>query len=91
MDHSRSPQSGDPMAESAEGWTEYRKLILAELGRMNLAIHSLDAKMDIFRQEDITKMKVDIAMLKTKAGMFGAAAGAIGGAVVGTIVSRFIR
>jgi hypothetical protein len=58
-------------------WQEYSKLILAELERMSMEIARLNAKLDAFRSDDIANVKVELAMLKVKAGMWGAVAGAI--------------
>jgi hypothetical protein len=63
------------MNESLEGWTEYRKLILAELERLSASIHDTNRKIDEFRSDDIAQIKVEIAMLKVKAGAWGALAG----------------
>lgn len=63
--------------EGMEGWGEYRKLILAELERLNRVISALDSKLEAFRNDDISSLKVEVAMLKVKAGLWGALAGLV--------------
>ncbi len=77
--------------DQLDGWAEYRKLILSELERLNNTIDRLDEKIDQLRQFDIADMKMEIAMLKTKAGLLGAIGGSIGGSIVGVIVSKFLH
>ena len=43
------------------------------------------------RREDLESMKMDIVMLKVKAGMWGALAGLIGGAVISALVAKLIH
>ena len=59
----------DNLTISKEGWREYGVHVLAELKRLNSCYGSLLDEMIIVKQE--------IAMLKIKAGLWGAAAGAI--------------
>lgn len=56
-------------------WSEYRRLILAELERISHDIKSLNDKVERFRQEDVSQMKTDIALLKFQAALWGATAG----------------
>jgi hypothetical protein len=64
-----------------EGWGEYKRLILQELERLAKRIEDLDSKIDRFRGDDIASLKVEVAMLKVKAGMWGALAGAVPAAI----------
>jgi hypothetical protein len=64
-------------------WREHRLLILAELKRISDSILSLEARLDDFRSEEIQKIKVDIAMLQVKSGIWaGIVSGIISLAVV---------
>lgn len=67
------------MASLSEGdeksWFEYRQLILSELRRINQSLGELDAKIDRLRTDEISKLKVDVAMLQVKSGMWGALGG----------------
>lgn len=56
-------------------WGEYRRLILAELERINNAVRDLSERVERFRQEDVGQMKTDIAILKFQAALWGAIAG----------------
>ena len=58
-----------------EGWGEYRKLILSELERISGDLKDLNTRLDLFRQDEISKIKIDIAMLKVKAGAWGVLGG----------------
>lgn len=73
-----------------DNFGEYRRLILGELERLSDAMHACNAKIDALRADDISSMKVEIAMLKVKAGMVGALAGSLGGAVIAAIVGKLM-
>jgi len=81
-----SPPSEDSglgvTSASGEGWTEYRRLVLGELVRIEKDISSLHDKFDDLKTNDIGAMRVEIAMLKLKAGMFGAMTGTLTGLAV---------
>ena len=62
---------------NADDWVAYRKHVMAELSRLNVSMQLLNTKLDTFRQEDITDMRVQIAMLQVKAGVWGLVAGLI--------------
>jgi len=56
------------------GWEEWRKYVLNELKRMSACYETLNEKM--------TKVMVDVGMLKVKAGVWGGLAGLISALVV---------
>ena len=58
-----------PPKNSGNNWSEYQKLVLAELERHGSLISEVDQK--------ITDLRVEIAMLKGKSGVWGAAAGLV--------------
>ena len=58
-----------PPKNSGNNWSEYQKLVLAELERHGSLISEVDQK--------ITDLRVEIAMLKVKSGGWGAAAGLV--------------
>lgn len=58
-----------------ENWGEYRRLILSELERISKDLEVLSDKLDLFRRDEISKIQIDVAMLKVKAGVWGAAGG----------------
>ncbi len=55
-----------------EGWTEYRRLVLGQLEKLEGSISRLDGKLESFRNSEIAELKVEVAMLKVKAGLWGA-------------------
>jgi hypothetical protein len=61
--------------DEGNGWKEYRRLVVAELERLSKLITTVDDKISKLRGEDIADIKVDIAMLQVKAGIWGAVAG----------------
>jgi len=66
------------MAPESEGdWGEYRRLILAELTRLNDGISEVKAQIAVLRSDDISEMKAEIAVLKFKAGVWGLLGGLI--------------
>lgn len=72
------------------GWGEYRRHILFELERIGGDIRTINEKIERFRQEDLSQIKTDIALLKFQAAMYGAvAATIISGAV--TLLFKFVK
>lgn len=69
----------------AESWVEYRRLILQALERMDSEIGKVNGKIDQFRAEDIASLKVEVAMLKVRAGMWGAVSGLITGVLAALV------
>lgn len=59
------------------GWNGYQKLVLNKLDDHSSALNDLKEEVSELRTKDITDLKIDIAMLKIKAGVWGAAAGMI--------------
>lgn len=64
-----------------DGWSEYRRLILAELERLSGLIGGLNTRIDSLRADEIsglrdrcTRLEVE---LRLKAGVWGAICGAI--------------
>jgi hypothetical protein len=61
------------------GWDSYQKLVLGKLSDHSAVLESLDNKIQSIRTEDIPSLQIEIAMLKIKAGVWGAVAGVIPG------------
>lgn len=61
------------MDEKNNGWNEYEKLVLAELKRLGGNQNRMNCKLDGF----MSQVQTELAVLKLKAGVWGAAAGAI--------------
>lgn len=79
------------MADPKTSWEEYRLLIVSELERLNAGIAALNQKMDLLRNEDINKMKMDISNLKLKLTMLAIAAGGTGAGAVEMIKAFMVR
>ena len=56
------------MTNPSNGWNEWSKHVLAELRRLNTCMEKIETEM--------SNLRSDIAVLKVKAGLWGAAAGA---------------
>jgi hypothetical protein len=78
-------------------WVEYRRLILSELQRLNDSFGEFDKKLNLFkdsitvridvlRSDDIAKLRVEVAMLQVKAGVWGLVAGLIPGLITAMYV-----
>ena len=50
--------------QKTNGWSQYEKLVMAELKRLNEAVECVTT--------EVVSIRVEIAMLKVKAGMWGA-------------------
>ena len=63
------------------GWNSYQKLVMDKLEEHTDALKDLGVEVTSIRVVDIPALQVEIAMLKIKAGLWGATAGAIPGAL----------
>lgn len=72
-------------SSSAPGWNEYKLLVLDQLEGLRASVQGLERKVDAFRADDIATVKVEIALLKQKAGLWGATAGLIPGAIAALV------
>jgi len=79
-----------PEHDSERGWGEYRRLILSELERISGDIRNLNDKIQRFREEDISQIKTEIALLKFQAGLYGSVGGLIFSTLV-TLALKFLR
>lgn len=69
----------------APGWSEYKLLVLDQLEGLKAQVRQLESKMDSFRADDIANVKVEIALLKQKAAVWGAISGLIPSALAALI------
>lgn len=88
--------------EATRSWIEYRALVLAELERLSALIMVLDKKIDDLattQRRDIQErdaamwthisgLKIEVAMLQVKSGVWGAVAGLV--VVVATILVQYL-
>jgi hypothetical protein len=63
------------ISTTGNGGSQYQRLLLAELERHSEQMQALDTKVNEIRQKDLADIKVQIAMLQIKSGLWGAAAG----------------
>lgn len=81
------------MDATEHNWSEYRRLVLDTLERIDKELALMNNKID---QQDNTKsdqisdMKIEIGMLKVKAAMGGVVGGAIASGVVSLIVGLLL-
>lgn len=72
------PPAPSGRSSSEASWEEYRRLVVSELERIDAAMRELDRKLDdalFVRDKGMSELRVEVAILKTKATIFGAIAG----------------
>ena len=57
------------------GWSGYQRLVLGRLDALDKKVEMLADDIHEMQREDINALKIEVAMLKVKAGIWGAAAG----------------
>ena len=60
------------------GWSAYEKLVMSELADLKAEVATI--------HDEVTLVRIDLAMLKVKSGIWGAAAGFIPAAVTALVV-----
>ncbi len=83
------PHQPAPRLPTEDNFSEYRRLILGELERLNLGVKEIDGKIDrlqAFNNKDMSELRVEIAMLKVKAALGGTLGGLIAGAIIGKLL-----
>ena len=84
--------AGDPNV--IESWQEYRRLVLAELERLDDAIKNLDEKLDKRDKEQdakVSAINLELLTLRIKASIYGALAGAIFSTLVAIVTALIYR
>lgn len=69
-------------------YREDRRLLFHEMRRISELMQALDDKLNKIRNDDITQIKVDLAMLAGKAAMFGTVGGIAAGAVISVVLKK---
>lgn len=59
------------------GWSEWEQLVLHELERHETRLNEIRSMLDNVRQQDLPQLRTEIALLKLRAGIWGAVAGMI--------------
>jgi hypothetical protein len=60
-----------------DNWQTWSKFVLTDLERLRAQIAELDTKFDSLKDDQISKLKIEIAMLKVKSGVWGSIGGLI--------------
>lgn len=58
-----------------DGWERYQERVLSEIHDLKADVKSIRSDIAQIHMNEITELKVEIAMLKIKSGLWGAAAG----------------
>jgi len=61
----------------SDSWREWGTYVLKEMKRLNTQIESLDNKVTSIKDQQISQLKIEIAMLKVKSGVWGLIGGLI--------------
>lgn len=59
------------------GAQEFKGRVLADLSSLKSEVNSIDRKLDMIKDKDISNIKVEIGMLKVKSGLWGLVGGAL--------------
>ena len=63
------------MVEGGNGWPRYETLVLDKLNALGNDVKALERQIADLQSQEIGQLKVEVAMLKVKSGLWGAAAG----------------
>lgn len=77
--------NGSGGGDVAPGWSEYKLLVLDHIERLSRQLSIVETKLDTFRADDIATLKTEVALLKLRAGLWGAISGAVPGAIAALI------
>lgn len=79
--------------DERDGWAGYRLLILNQLKSFEDAVSGLRADLRDMRENELQNMRVEIALLKLKSGIWGAVVGSLSAILVtlGAILLRIIH
>jgi hypothetical protein len=87
----RSIESDNTSPPSNGDWNEYRRLVLRAVDKLEVAVDTLRDAVAEIRAKDVARIESDLAVLKTKAAMWGAASGMISGAIITWLVLRVLK
>lgn len=72
-----------------DDWNEYRRAILGQLDEISNDIENVNQKVDNIRTVDLVQIRIDIALLKFQAAMWGALSGLVVGSII-TLVAKAV-
>lgn len=61
--------------DTAADWKEHRLFILSELRSLRAGVEAVGENIVAIREKDLSQVRIDIAMLQVKSGLWGAIAG----------------
>jgi hypothetical protein len=67
--------------DPSNGWSRFERVIVYRLDELRDGVSDLKKEVRNIREDEIGEIKIDIAMLKVKAGLWGAAFGTIPAAI----------
>lgn len=73
-----------PYPRYPKSWDEYRELVLQEIERINKNITEMNNRLDRNYHEyqaELSKLKIDVAMVQVKTGIWGGLMGALSGVI----------
>lgn len=65
------------MSDDRERWSDYQKLVLSELERLDRGLSDLDEKFDVVRSNELAEIQAELKLLKFKSTLWGGMAGGI--------------
>jgi len=65
------------MDREADSWASWSRFVLAEMKRLNQHLDQIEEQIASLRNNQIAQLKLEIAMLKVKSGVWGIMGGAI--------------
>lgn len=82
------------MVEDRDGWNEWARRVLGDIERLDREQKNIYASVDKSYkdlQEAINLLRIEIAVIKTRAGMYGAIWGAVVGLITTVIAAAIIK
>lgn len=76
---------------SNDDWIEYRRMIVGQITDIARDIETINSKIERIRVEDLTQIKLDIALLKFQAAMWGAIAGTVLSVITAVVIKVFLK
>ena len=65
--------------EDGNGWEDYKKLIMQQLDDLKVSLKDVEDRIKDIREIDVPSIRVEIGLLKLKAGIWGAVSGLVSG------------
>lgn len=91
MSESHYVLPSDSNHENGNGWPTWSKLVLSEIERLQTELDKANVRLALTREQDLPALRTEIAVLKTKAVIFGAIAGIVSSALASAILNYFIH